>query len=435
MEQSLFHQYVAAWFKGIISGIVEKINGSKEQPKYLFKTMLKKLYSPTLKWQSLSSNGNIVAADVVAMDTELPLKKRDAIKIADGDIPKLGMKKYLGEKDLTNIDILVSQNRDNSRLNQILAALFGDSKKVISGVYEQLERMFLEALSTGVTVIVDDEKPGIGVRIDYGHPDKNKFGVTAKWSGTSASPIDDIENVIEKASEAGDIISYLMMDRSAFNNMRKHADVKALFAGNMGISAASGSSNIPNPTLEQLNAVLDQNYDIQIVIVNRSVMIEANGKRNSIKPWAKNTVVFLTTMELGDLTWGRLAEMNHPAKNVDYEIADDYILVSKYHKTDPLKEFTSSQALVLPVINGIESIYIMDSEEATAAEDTQTEGDANFTYQGTSYTKASVVEGLNETKEVAESTVDQKDSTLANKIDKLSKEGVAIFESKLVESA
>lgn len=430
MEKSLFKQYVDNWFGPLVKKVVEKVNGDKNPLVYLHKRMLRKEFSTSLKWGSLTSNGTAVAADVVALNSSLPLKKRDSIQKAEGDIPKLGMKLYLDEKTLTELDILEAQNADGSRTQQILKKLFEDAKKCIVGVDEQLEAMFLQALSTGITLIEDEKNTGAAIRIDFKHPDSNKFGVTKKWSDPDAKPLDDLENVMDEAEKKGYSFTKIMMDRATFNNFRTKADVKDLYAAGFGIAGA----NVPTPTLSQINTVLEDNYEITIEVVNRSVTYEKNGKRTSVKPFATNTVVFLTGDQVGTLTWGRLAEMNHPVKNVDYQVVDEFKLISKYHKIDPLQEYTSSQALVVPVIDDVDSIYIMSTEEATAAEDAQTEGDAVYTYKGTNYTLQSVVDGLNATNEVPEATTTQKDATLAKKIDSLSEEGVATFESKLVES-
>lgn len=428
MEKSLFSQYVDKWFGPTVRKIVEKVNGTENPLTYLHKRMLKRVFSPTLKWGSLSVKGRMIAADVVAVNTPVPLKKRDSIATAEGDIPKMGMKLYLDEKTFNDLDILKAQNTDGSRLKQILQALFADVKKCIVGPDEQIEGLFLQALSSGLMLIEDDKNTGAGFRIDFNHPDANKFGVTAKWSADTAQPLDDIENVIHKAKAKGHIIRYVKMGRDSFNAFRKHAQVRELFAAGLGFAG----QNIPVPNLKQVNEILQDNYGLTIEIIDRVVNYEKNGATVAVDPWAKNAVVFLTSEQVGSLHWGRLAEMNHPVKSVDYAIADDFKLISKYSKNDPLQEFTSVQAMVVPVIDEIDAVYIMNCEEATAAEDTQTEGDANYTYEGTDYTKQSVVDGLNATEEVPEATIAQKDATLAKKIDSLSKEGVATFEAKLV---
>ena len=60
---------------------------------------------------------------------------------------------------------------------------------------------------------------------------------------------------------------------------------------------------------------------------------------------------------------------------VEYAKVDDYILISKYSKNDPLQEFTSSQALVLPVIENVDEIYVLDTQEAVEVDSGETEGD------------------------------------------------------------
>jgi len=431
MEKSLFRQYVDKWFLPLVLKVVATINGSENPLTYLHKRMLTRVYSPTMKWGSLGSNGRAVAADVVSLNSSLPLKKRDTIKKAEGDIPKLGMKLYLDEKTLSELDILEAQNSDGRLDNQILRLLFADTRKCIEGIDEQLEGMFLQALSSGVTSITDENNTGTGIRLDFGIPDKNRYGVSAPWSGATAKPIDNIEHVISKARDAGHAIRFIKMDRGTFNAFRKHDQVRQLFAAGIGFSGSS----IPIPNFEQVNDAIGSAYGISIEIIDRTITYEKNGVDVTVSPWTKNAVVFLTGDQVGSLTWSRLAEMNHPAKQVTYATADEFKLVSKYHKVDPLREFTSGQAIVVPVLGAVESIYLMDSEEADASIADQVEGDAYYTYGGTSYTKQSVVDGLNATNEVPEATIDQADSTLSNKINKLSEEGITTFKSKLVEGA
>jgi hypothetical protein len=250
--------------------------------------------------------------------------------------------------------------------------------------------MFLQALSSGVTSITDEDNPGQEIRIDFGHPDENKFGVKIKWSDTTATPIDDIENVVSEARKNGDSISIIMMDRGTWNTFRKNTQVKENYAFSLGFTG----TNVPIPNLDQVNSFMNSNYNIQIIVVDRSVTFEKNGTRTVKYPWAENAVVFLTQMQVGSLTYGRLAEEDHPAKQVDYAKVANYILLSKYHKNDPIREYTSSQALVLPVIDNMDSIYIMDSEEAEELTG-QTENDATITiYDDSTVTVANLVNAL-----------------------------------------
>jgi hypothetical protein len=364
MEPTLFTAWVAKYFKPLVAKVVEKINGTKTPQTYLHKSMLRKEYSPTLKWSSINVDGSTVAADVVSMDSPLPLKKRDAISKADGDIPKLGMKLALNERTMTDLNILV--NSPATQESTIVAKLFQDTAKCITGIYERLEYMFLQALSTGVTLIPDSENVGLGIRVDFGYKAANKFGVSVVWSaGATGTPITDFNKVKDAADANGDSLAVVMMDDFAFNNMLKSTEFKQAYAGSLDI-AVNTSSVLPTPNREKAKAFIAGEFGWDVILVNRTVKTERDGAKTNRKPWAEGAVVFLTTTEVGTLTWGTLAEMVHQNKAVNYQVADEFILVSKFHKVDPLKEFTSSQALVLPVINNVDEIYLLDTKTVAA---------------------------------------------------------------------
>jgi hypothetical protein len=364
MEQSAFIKWIDKYFKGIVVKNVETLNGKNNEDAltYMFKTMLRKEYSVTGKWESISVLNTRVSADYVAMDSSLPLKRRDSIGKASGDIVKSGMELWLNEKQLTELDTMVAQRVDES---EIVAKLFADTQKVISGIYELMEKSFLEGLSTGITVIDDTENVGTGVRLNYEYLDANKFGVSVLWDNVAAKPLDDISVVLDKASADGNKISFVYMDKATFRNFAKTTQVKEEFAFHIGFVG----TNIPTPTLKKINEALADNddYKFQITVIDRKVINEKNGKRTVVTPWDAGKVILTTTQQVGVLTWARLAEQNHPVAGVSYQTADEYILVSKFRQNRPsLAEFTTSQARVVPVICNVEQIYSIDAKTIQA---------------------------------------------------------------------
>lgn len=385
MLQSLFPYYVQKWFTALIVGIVSTINGTKEEPRYLFKQMLKESYSTDLKWGSLSSGGYIVAADIVPMNSSLPLKKRDSMGKATGDIPKAGMKFYLTEKQLSDIDIMVAKGTKES---EIVKKIFADSKRCVAGVEETLEYMFLNALSTGYALVPDDSRPGIAIKADFGHPDDQKFGVKVKWeSGATILGNDDIQNVLSRAIDKGTTLRYILLDGPTLNILRNSAQIKTLYASSISIS---DPTNVATPTNSKLRELILDEFGLEIVVIDRVVYFEKDGVRTASKPWQAGSVAFLGSMDAGELQYGTLAEENHPVADVAYEKAGSYTLVSKYRKNDPLREFTSSQALVIPVID-IDNLWLMDTTEAQEVDSGETEGDSTITIWSTSLTKADVI--------------------------------------------
>nr|WP_309924085.1 MULTISPECIES: major capsid protein [unclassified Arcicella] len=356
MEQSLFIEWVNKWFPGITTRVVQELNDAKNELTYLHRALLRKQFSATGKWESISVANTAIMADVVAMDSELPLKKRDSISKANGDIPKFGMELKMNEQQLTNLDVTIAQNATES---QIISAIFNDTPKVITGIWERNEQVFLQGLSTGVA-LVDSDNVGTGIRIDYGYKADNKFVASVLWSSAStAKPIDEIENVFTKASLDGNVLGTIYMDKTAFNNMTKATSFKEMFAFNAGFSGGS----IPSPSIEQARQVILSRFGVNLQIIDRAVRYEKNGVQTTFKPWQDGMVVFTPAGPIGSLFYAKLAEQNHPTAGVTYSVTDDFILVSKFRTNRPsLSEFTTSQARVIPVISNVEGIYTLDSK-------------------------------------------------------------------------
>lgn len=367
MAQSQFIELIDQYMTQLVLRTVIRLNGTKEAPStYFHQRMLTKEYSIDGKWETLSGNNGTVMADYVALDSSLPLKSRESLGQASGDISKQGLEMWLNEKQLREIQILRQQSGQKA---EIARRVFEDLPKVIKAVYERNEFMFLQGLSSGIAV-ADSDNTGTGVRLDYRYPNDHKFGVSALWSNPSTStPIDDLQRVVDKAVLEGESINRIMLDPYAMNNLRKSNQMKEMH----GVGANFGGDYSKIPTLKKSQAVevLQDRLDIpalEIVIVNWSTRYEKNGTKTTVKPWAEGAVVALATdATVGSLVWTKLAEMDSPTKNVNYEIADDYILVSKFRENRPsIKEFTTSQAAVAPVIGKVDQIYLLDTKTVQA---------------------------------------------------------------------
>ena len=106
MNTSLFLELVEKYFRLVVGKITEKYNGKKNEETMLHKSMLTEEYSADLTWGATELNHSIVAADVVALDSSLPLKSRGSMTQASGKLPKLGVKFRKGEKDISDINVI-----------------------------------------------------------------------------------------------------------------------------------------------------------------------------------------------------------------------------------------------------------------------------------------------------------------------------------------
>lgn len=359
-ELTLYPEYIDRYFPQTVISIVELLNEKRNQNEvFLYKSLLNPTYTEDTKWSSITGKYAHVAADVVAMDSELPLKSRGSMETAHGDIPKIGMKLYLTETEMKEIDAMRARQVN---VETIARKIFADTATCIAGVQSRLEDIFLSELSTGVGLTTRNN--GTGVRIDVGFLDANKFGVASLWDSNPnpGNALDDLQKVFDKAAADENQITDVYLDDVAIKALAKNPQFKEQYAFDQNFVG----SNIPNLNNEKVASVFRSYFGVEMHRVFKPIKTELDGKKDNHNPWKQGVLAFTCDKKLGDLVWTNVAENNHRVPSVAYEIADNYILVSKYSTNDPLCEFTSSQAMAVPVLNNVDRIYLLDSKEVVA---------------------------------------------------------------------
>ncbi|MCC9066288.1 major capsid protein [Flavobacterium piscisymbiosum] len=422
---SILIQYIAA-FKAMMKAVELRVNGSKDPLQYTFTTELKKEFSADMTWNTGSIDNTVVTVDFVAMDSDLPLAKWDKLGVATGEVPKFGKKIVLSERLLSDIDNMIAKSADTATVAE---KLFSGAVKLVSGVAETMQYRYDQALSSGLMLVDDDTNVGVGFRVNFRYLNANKFGVVLPWSDANAKPLDDIKRVLKTAKAKGDTISILKMDDTTFDNFSRNTQVREQFA--FYNNYVGSVQNVPSLDLEKVNLMLKNNsqFKVQIQIMDRTVTHERNGVRTTVPTWTPNKVVFLTSTKVGRLVWSKLAEATRPSKKVEYTFVDQYIMTKLWRDEEPFAENISVQGLALPIIDNVGSIYVLDAEEAVI--DAQTEGDANFAYKGTNYTKSSVVASYKLIKPNSTITFSTTDANIMAGVNKLSEEDVLKFEGNI----
>lgn len=363
MQTSLFGAFIEKFFGSVVGKLTETFNGQKKLSPYLYERMLDEEYSADLTWTSTEMNNSVVAADVVSMDSALPLKKRGTIRSASGDIPKIGIKRQMREKAIS--DVLVMQSK-GLKASEIAAKVLNNVPRVIEGVKIRLEILFEQALSTGVALVKNEDNSGTGVRADFGYKKANQFKATKDWATTaSATPIDDLHKMFDAAAANGDTIVRVLLSEQYFGYARKTPQVRELVAASLRQTIVDASA-IPVPPRQATLDALKEEFGAEFEVVNTSYKIEgADGKQTTVKPWEQGNVVGITSEKVGRLVWGTLAEEMNKVAGVAYQ-KSNFILVSQYSHNEPsLAEFTAAQALALPVIDDGGSVYVLDAKKTS----------------------------------------------------------------------
>ena len=404
MQESLFIQFVMALFPKLSLYVKTKVNNGQAMT-YLHKTMLNPVYSADQKWEGTSANTVYVAADMVAMDSPLPIKRRDSIATSNGKLPKIGMEKKKGETDINTLNIMNAQYQAMvavgnqaaaaSQRQRIIQQFANDSVYCSVGIDEKNEANFLTALSDGVMAVPDEENTGTALRVSFGYEKfpGNHFGVEVKGHVSR----EDIERVFTKAEQLGITITTIAIALSTYRNMKKERWARELVANAKDMSYTD-DTKLPIPPAEAFDDAFATEFGgAQFLKIDRTVYFEKNGRRTPVKPFNPNKLVFLTSTMVGSLVWGTLAEASHPVAGVQYATIDEYKLISEFSTTKPLIEHTTGEALVIPVIENVDNILtidITDAEEIDPKAEEEDVDDSFVTIGGFTYSKLEAIAKL-----------------------------------------
>lgn len=318
--------------------------------------MLTPEYSPDLNWGASTLNNSIVAADVVSLDSSLPLKQRSTLRVATGKLPKLGLKYRKSESEISDINVMMARGTNEAT---VASKLLDDAVRAIKAIDVRNEIMFLQGLSTGYALVAEEENQGTAIRASFGYKDENKLKAKKAWSVAGATPLTDIAAVFDKAAADGNPIAHVYLDSKTFNELRASNEGKVLGAAYSG-HVVTGTDLLPVPARQAFLDALRDEYGAEWHVVESKYRVEGlDGAKKTANAWSEGNIVFTPTDKVGRLVYGTLVEETNPVAGVVYEKAGDYTLISKYSTNDPVEEYTAAQALCLPVIDGADSIYLL----------------------------------------------------------------------------
>ncbi len=385
-QVSLFPEYIEKYFEKVIGKITEKYNGEKTKQTLLYKTMLTEEYSADLSWGATEINNVIVAADVVAMDASVPLKKRGSLAVASGKLSKIALKFRKGEKDISDLNVAMARGTDEAT---IAAKVLNDVPRVIDGTDARVEMMFEQALSSGTMLVEESENNGTGVRVDF-YKEDNQFKCrVAGWAANSnlATPQDDVQQLFDQAQADGNSIGLVMISKKYFHLFRKSKQGKELAASYQG-RIFTDNTILPVPGTSLFQDALRDEYGVEFRIVDSTFKVQKHdGSEDTVRPWVEANIVAIPTEKVGRLVYGTLAEETNPVEGVSYQKSGSWLLISKYSNNDPLEEFTAGQALCLPVIDGADSIYLLIANEVADGAITVSDEDKTLSFTSAKATK------------------------------------------------
>lgn len=355
---SEFNSLAARGLAPVTLAVQEKYNGENVEPQYYHRRFFSPKYSFDGTYNALTVYNRKIVADVVSLDSSIPLKSRASVGSAKGDLPKIATERNLNESELRQLQLMMRADSDELT---IMRMFFQDVDNCYAGILEQRENLGLQALSSGAILVDENTNVGAGIRVDFGYLAANKFAATIIWGQANYTPITDLLKLYDKSVVDGTPIRRFLMRRAQLQQIISSTEARNLFANAQGMSSVSF-----NPTVDQLNGALLSTYGFELEAIERTVTFEKNGVAITANPWAAGQIIGLQNDQVGSLVWSDVVEASNPVGGVDYAVADNGILLKQYRLVRPsLKQVTASEAVCLPVVSGVNAIYKLDTTAIT----------------------------------------------------------------------
>lgn len=332
---------------------------------FYYSTLFPLQFTPTLTWKTLAGDKGVpVAADVIAYDSSAPIKTREVVKRLTGDIPKIDIKRVLGETKINEYNQLLSYaNTDQGRL-ALVKFIYDDVDFCFRGVNARLEWLAIRALSTGKITLSKDNNHGIitETAVDFQVPTTNKKGVAVVWSGANADtakPITNIRAVVKLARKAGKKLGFVIMNQTTFEVLAACKETIDFAAS--WVQQATGLTRLPS--LEAVNTALKSESLPMIKIVESYISIEApDGTRTVVEPWEEGCVTFVSELAIGTTWHGPQAAESTDSPAI--KTKRGHILIQKWGENEPVQEVTKGSANAFPSLNDPDAIWMLDTLHA-----------------------------------------------------------------------
>lgn len=222
-----------------------------------------------------------------------------------------------------------------------------------------------ELMATGQVTIKENN---LDLTVDYGVPASQK-GLTVDVTAATADPMEDIQTIIDAATDKGVIINGIMTSKKVLTKLRKNAALQKAINGNIGAGQLL--------TQGALAAFLSDEFGINQIVTNdlqygADAVIGSNGRPNVTmkRYFPENGITFFATNpggKLGTGLWGDSPEADAASfHNVSGSGVSPYVYIMQWMETDPAVLWTKASSLFMPVLYNPNSLFIATAQDTGA---------------------------------------------------------------------
>lgn len=298
------------------------------------------------------ANNQPVALRLSAFDSKTIRRDREGIEQYTTKMPFFKESMYIDEEMRQLLNIYAAAN-NNAMAESIITKIFDDQIKLINAALISVERMRMEALTTGVITLASN---GQGYTYDFGVPENQKTEVTKSWSDPTADVIKDVQDIVDAMKTKGVTITRAVCNNSVARALRTNNAIK-----NQIYVLAGGS--IASITAERVLNYIYEETGVSFYVYD-NVYVNEDGTAS--KYVADDTVVFLPEGTLGYTNFGTTPEESDlmASNAADVSLVNNAIAVTNHVEHDPVLVETKVSMIAMPSFERANEVYILDTVKA-----------------------------------------------------------------------
>ena len=282
-----------------------------------------------------------------AFDGEpVPLGRSTMIQLMTGQLPPMGARSMLSEKDRMN------RLRVQGTESDFVDAVFVDAAFHARAIIDRIEMQRGEALNTDAVAIAEN-----GLNLDaitFGRPGTNNIVAAVPWSDPTADILSDLTTWLRqyRTEHSGQNPASIVMSDEIWYNMLRNNAIRDLALG--AVAAASTGSLVND---DQLRNVLSSYRIPPITTFDRQITTQADDGTvgGSARVLPEEALFFMPADEIGSVLMG---EPVIPAQDAGINQATiPNIVVAAWHEPNTHKMWTKSDAIALTVLGRSASVY------------------------------------------------------------------------------
>lgn len=301
-----------------------------------------------LEWIK-GANNQPVGLRTSTYDAKAIRRDRQGVEQYNTTMPFFKESKYIDEEMRQDLNNMIASN-NSEVINAILTNIYDDETELIDASEISLERMRMEALTTGTITLADN---GQSYDYDYLLDVDQKNTVGTSWSDASADIIGDIVKIVEDMKAKGVNITRAVCNSSVSKYFRTNTAIK-----NAVFVFANGT--VPVTTARALDYIYNET-GVRFYVYDNVYVNAANGETSKYVP--DDTVVFMPDGELGNTNMGTTPEESDLRNNLNAQVAivNGGVAVTTSQIVDPVNVETKVSMVALPSFEKANTIFILDT--------------------------------------------------------------------------